>query len=292
MENIDFSIIVPFYNKEKTLEACIQSLLAQEYPAGKYEIICVNNNSTDSSCLVVNRYPAIKLIHEKKQGAYAARNAGILESKGALIVFTDADVEVRKNWLSSINLAISKNGYDILIGWYNAAISGRLSHLHSRSISARIIKALEQKNMFMLTASACNLVVKKEIFEKEGLFLDIPRSEDTYFVMRCLKQGYSVGFAEDIEVRRNDIYSVNKTLLKNFIYGYANALWIKQKTSLPEKVKVVSITIKFVFKHFPLGIGLLLFTFSYAAGYFLGKSKYYLRIVCLSLFHFIKIGEL
>src|SRR3989338_8315260 len=99
MENIEFSIVVPFYNKEKSIDACIQSLLTQEYPAERYEIICVNNNSTDNSFSLVNKYPSVKLIHEKRQGAYAARNVGILQSKGAFIVFTDADAKVTDSWL-------------------------------------------------------------------------------------------------------------------------------------------------------------------------------------------------
>ena len=110
--NIDFSIVVPFYNKEKTIGRCIASLVSQDYPKEKYEIIFVNNNSTDASCDIVTRYPVVKLLHEHKQGAYIARNKGILNAKGIFIAFTDADTEVRKDWLSNIHKSISKNNYD------------------------------------------------------------------------------------------------------------------------------------------------------------------------------------
>lgn len=270
MEKIDFSVVVPFCNNEKTLEACIRSLLAQEYPVEGYEIICVNNNSTDNSCLLVNRYPGVKLIHEKRQGAYAARNAGILESRGAFIVFTDADVKVKDSWLRNIYFEINKNNYDILIGWYNAATMGRLLQFHSHFISERIKKALEQKSISMLTANACNLIVRRDIFKERGLFLDILRGEDRYFIIRRFEEGYRIGFSEDIEVVRNDIHSVGIALLKNFVYGYANAVYIKRKVPLSENIPI---TIRFAFRHFPVGMGLLMFVFFYGAGYLLGKTR-------------------
>lgn len=278
MENVEFSIVVPFYNKEKSLDACIRSLLTQEYPAERYEIICVNNNSTDNSCSLVNKYPSVKLIHEKRQGAYAARNAGILQSKGAFIVFTDADAKVMDSWLRNIHFEINKNNYDILIGWYKAAPTGKLLQFHGHFISERIKKALEQKSISMLTASACNLIVRKDIFKEKGLFLNISRGEDRYFVIRRFEEGCRIGFSEHIEVERSDIYSVNIALLKNFIYGYANAVYIKRKISL---LKSIPVTIRFAFRHFPIGMGLLLFAFFYTLGYFLGKTKCCSNRVCI-----------
>lgn len=273
MENIEFSIVVPFYNKEKSIDACIQSLLTQEYPAERYEIICVNNNSTDSSCSLVSRYPGVKLIHEKRQGAYAARNAGILQSKGAFIVFTDADAKVADSWLRNINFEINKNNYDILIGWYRAASKGKLLQFHGHFISERIKKAIEQKSISMLTASACNLIVRKDIFREKGLFLNISRGEDRYFVIRRFEEGYKIGFAGHIEVERSDICSVNAALLKNFIYGYASAVYVKRVKRKISLLKSMPVTIKFAFRHFPIGMCLLLFAFFYILGYFLGKTR-------------------
>ena len=268
MNDIVFSIIVPFYNKEKTIEECIKGLLDQEYPKDKYEIILVNNNSTDSSCLIISKYPSVKLIQEKTQGAYTARNSGIKASNGTYLVFSDADVATPKNWLNNIHFALSEDNFDIIIGWYHPAGTARLLWIHSQLVCERIKIALKKKKVSMITASASNLVIKKSVFDKEGLFMNVPRSEDKYFVLRCFEKGYHIGFDEKIQVVRNDINSLGVALRKNFTYGYANALYINRKFS-PLK----GIMWEFLFKWFPAGAGLLLFSFFYYAGYCLGRLK-------------------
>ena len=268
MSAMDFTIIVPFFNKEETIESCLQGLLNQQYPKDKYEIIFVDNNSVDNSCAIISKYPSVKLIHEKTQGAYVARNAGILASKGNALVFSDADAETPTDWLDNIYCAIKKGNFDIVIGWYRPVCAARLLQIHSLLVCERIKIALRNKKTSMLTATASNLVIKRSVFEKEGLFMTVPRSEDKYFVLRCFEKGYKIGFDEKIEVVRNDIDSLRIALLKNFIYGYSNALYINRKFS-PLK----GIMWEFLFKWFPAGAGLLLFALFYYAGYCLGRLR-------------------
>jgi glycosyltransferase involved in cell wall biosynthesis len=265
MSAIDFSIIVPFFNKEKTIEACIKGFLDQDYPKDKYEIICVDNNSVDRSCSIVDKYPSVILIQEKAQGAYVARNAGILKSKGTFLVFADADVKTPENWLSNIHFAFSKENFDIVIGWYWPVGTARLLKIHSLLVCERIKIAVKRKQVSMITASACNLIIKKSVFEKEGLFMNLPRSEDKYFVLRCFEKGYKIGFDEKIGVIRNDINSLGVALLKNITYGYANALYINR-----EMLPIDGVMWKFIFKYFPVGAGLLLFSSFYYIGYCFG----------------------
>jgi len=269
MSVIDISIIVPFYNKENTIEACIHGLLDQEYPKDKYEIICVNNNSVDSSCSIISKYPSVKLIQEITQGAYIARNAGILASSGNFMVFSDADVMAPRSWLSNIQRAVSEGNFDIVIGWYQPAGAARLLQIHSLFVCDRIKIALKEKRVSMITASASNLIIKKSVFEKEGLFKHLPRSEDKYFVLRCFEKGYKIGFDERIGVVRKDINSLSAALMKNFTYGYANAVYINRRFLFFKGMKW-----EILFKWFPAGIGLLLFSFFYYAGYCLGWIKY------------------
>jgi len=61
------------------------------------------------------------LFHENQQGAYEARNTGILNSSGLFLVFTDADAHTKTTWLSNIYNSLIQNHYDILIGWYEPA---------------------------------------------------------------------------------------------------------------------------------------------------------------------------
>ncbi|MBN2121110.1 MAG: glycosyltransferase [Candidatus Omnitrophica bacterium] len=266
-----FSIIVPFYNKERYFNACIKALLNQDFPREKYEIIAVDNNSQDASLAIVNKYPDIRLIHEKKQNPYAARNSGISNSSGSVIVFTDADSQAPKNWLSNIYQIINEKNYDILIGWFTPTRPIRLLQIHGKLVAERIKKAIEENNPRMLTACAANLTIRKEIFKTQGLFLNGSNSEDTYFVRRCFERGYKVGFDDKAKMTMNDLDSIGIFFLKNFIYG-CSVRPDGDLLSFPEKVRHASIAIKIIFKYFPVGLGLIPASLCYLSGYLLTHS--------------------
>jgi glycosyltransferase involved in cell wall biosynthesis len=96
------SVVIPVFNGERTIRVCLESIIAQDYSRGNYEILIVDNNSNDSTCSIVQEYP-VQLIHERNtQTSYAARNKGISAAKGDIVVFTDADCKASSNWLTQI----------------------------------------------------------------------------------------------------------------------------------------------------------------------------------------------
>ncbi len=96
------SVIVPVYNGAETIVACLESLLAQDYPVDYYEIIVVENGSTDNTSDVVGRYPAVRLLHSPLRGPGPARNYGIARSEAKIIAFTDADCIAEPDWLTEL----------------------------------------------------------------------------------------------------------------------------------------------------------------------------------------------
>ena len=90
------SVIIPIYNSEKYLDKCIQSVINQSVK--NIEIICVNDGSTDSSSLIVQKYltqdDRVKLINKPNGGLSSARNTGIGFSNGDYLMFVDADDEL------------------------------------------------------------------------------------------------------------------------------------------------------------------------------------------------------
>jgi len=92
------TVVVPVYNGAMTIANCLESLLAQTYPQDRYEIIVVENGSTDETTRVVEKYP-VRLFHNEVRGPAAARNRGIRESTADIIAFTDADCVVTPTWL-------------------------------------------------------------------------------------------------------------------------------------------------------------------------------------------------
>lgn len=108
-----FSILVPVYNVEKYLEQCVESLLNQTYK-GEYEIILVDDGSTDSSGLICDEYQKnnpdkIKVVHKKNEGLVSARQAGIEIANGNFSLFVDSDDFVETNLLETVNDCIKHN---------------------------------------------------------------------------------------------------------------------------------------------------------------------------------------
>jgi glycosyltransferase involved in cell wall biosynthesis len=97
------SFVIPAYNEECYLAACIDSILQQtrslEYPT---EIIVVNNASTDATREVALRYPEVTLVDEPRKGLTHARQAGFLASRGALIANVDADSRLTPGWVDRV----------------------------------------------------------------------------------------------------------------------------------------------------------------------------------------------
>src|SRR5438128_822612 len=110
------SVIVPFHNAAKYLQRCIEALLSQSYPPEDYEVIMVDNNSTDGSLRIAQHFPHVKVLGEEKPGAYAARNRGLAAATGALIAFTDADCVPEENWLGNIAVALQAPHVRLVLG--------------------------------------------------------------------------------------------------------------------------------------------------------------------------------
>ena len=96
------SIIVPVYNSENTIGECIESLIKQNYPINKYEIIVVDNNSNDNTAKIIKKYPVKYVLENRSQNSYSSRNTGFRCSNGDALVFFDADQIATKHWLRNL----------------------------------------------------------------------------------------------------------------------------------------------------------------------------------------------
>jgi glycosyltransferase involved in cell wall biosynthesis len=93
------SVIIPAYNAEELLPECLRSLSDQTIPRDQYEVIVVDDGSTDGTAGVAGSFPGVRVISQKNQGPAAARNLGAKESKGEFILFTDSDCVPERDWL-------------------------------------------------------------------------------------------------------------------------------------------------------------------------------------------------
>ena len=117
------SFIVPVYNTEPYLEECLDSLLNQEIPHDEYEIICVNDGSTDNSSEILHKYASkhhnIVVIDKENGGVSSARNVGIDAAKGKYIWFFDSDDVLKSKSLPGLKSIITENDFDrIRVGMF------------------------------------------------------------------------------------------------------------------------------------------------------------------------------
>lgn len=99
-----FSIVIPAFNEEKLIAKCLQSLISQTTKK-KFEVIIVDNNSTDKTAIIVRKFKKklnIRIINCRKQGRGIARAVGFAKSKGEIIFSTDADTTLPPNWLDDM----------------------------------------------------------------------------------------------------------------------------------------------------------------------------------------------
>lgn len=100
-QTVFISVVIPAYNEEKYLPACLRALQEQTYPANRYEIIVVDNASTDATADVARRF-GVRVVHEPVKGVARARQAGFEAARGQVIASTDADTVAPRWWLSRI----------------------------------------------------------------------------------------------------------------------------------------------------------------------------------------------
>jgi len=96
------SVIIPVYNAEKLIADCLIALLNQNIDFSKYEIIVVDDGSSDNTAKIVEIFKDVQLIIQKNRGPAAARNEGVRHAKGDIVVFTDSDCIPNKNWIEQM----------------------------------------------------------------------------------------------------------------------------------------------------------------------------------------------
>lgn len=196
-----YSVIIPVYNAEKYLDACVTSVLSQDC-AKAFEIILVNDGSKDGSAAICDRYAAqnerITAIHQLNQGVSVARNQGIAAAKGQYILFLDSDDVWDPKLLERVECVAAKNADMIEFGCCrfdeDVVISRDIPSCISAGESGLDYVARHEKAGLMVNVSACMVVFRRQfLMENELRFpLNIGYGEDFYFCMQCLKRAQSV----------------------------------------------------------------------------------------------------
>lgn len=203
------SVIVPVYNVEQYLKRCLDSLLKQSYE--NFEILLVNDGSTDSSSLICEDYAKrderIRVFHQMNAGPSAARNTGITFATGKYITFIDSDDFVEETYLEHLYRALVDNDSDISICNFNSFNEERQSFLFSItkekyfSKNYTVAEWMNQEsspnnNLFLTFTFSPTKLFKAELFD--GIRFPIGRlREDDATIYRLYLKAKQVTFINE-----------------------------------------------------------------------------------------------
>lgn len=112
---VDISVVICVYNGADTLAECLRAVQAQSFPRERFEIVVVDDGSTDASAEVARRFD-VRLIQDPHRGLTAARNTGWRSAQGTWVAFTDDDCAPARSWLSCLTQAVTSSPGERVLG--------------------------------------------------------------------------------------------------------------------------------------------------------------------------------
>lgn len=222
------SVIIPTYNRAKYISQALTSLQKQNCPAASFEVIVVDDGSTDKTSQVVKGFLAdfsLSYIADKHQGVSHARNLGIRASHGEVLVFFDDDALADADWLK--NIAAIMQTEKIITG----KILPRQTKFWSYFAPHYNQGSLPTESPVLLEG---NCAISREVFKRVGVFdenLDYGH-EGKEFIARC-RQYYKIMYYPQVLIFHDYASGLGRYLWKQFKFGEKLAyLKIKEIKSL------------------------------------------------------------
>jgi glycosyltransferase involved in cell wall biosynthesis len=247
---LNVSVAVPVFNGEKFVESCIKSVLSQSYKP--YEVIVVDDGSSDSTSEIASRYPVRLVRHDKNMGLAEARNTAICSAKGDIVAFLDVDCVAGGDWLQ--NIVDNYREHDAVgVGGQGVEVSRKGYANMYRSLHSAQGHGDKKRDDIDTLFGLCSSY-KRESLLKIGLYDPIFRTngEDVDMSLRILKAGGRIVYDPSVVVyhqRTDSIRSFLKTAGKAYYWGSLaflknseNKMWQMLKITLyPSKVFFLSI---------------------------------------------------
>lgn len=207
---MDISIIVPVYNVENYLKECLNSLLNQDFD-GEYEIVCVNDGSTDNSLIILKEYEKLNdkivLIDQENKGLSGARNSGLKNAKGNYIMFLDSDDYLKnEKVLPLLYEEVEKNSLDFVVADFEYDYEDKSKNYRikrSDRIKNKVMNGREFYDLGIKTKSIMSIVVNK-LYRRDFLiknnicFLENAIYEDMEFTPKVYYLANKVKYIDEV----------------------------------------------------------------------------------------------
>lgn len=220
MKQTEISIIVPVFNAERYLENCITSLQKQSFQ--NYEILLVNDGSTDSSSEILHQAALsdkrLIVIDKINGGPSSARNVALKQSSGKYVMFCDCDDTVDPLWIETMYRGIIEHPDSMVCCGMNI-VTENGKHLHKNSFDSGLFSKDEYYRFFKngLTGSCSNKIFRSDIIKRNNILFNenLKQGEDVIFNLDYLKQCTSI-FSINDALYNYHRYSSEITLTNRF----------------------------------------------------------------------------
>lgn len=203
---IKLSVIIPVYNTEKYLPKCLDSLFRQKFT--DFEVICVDDGSTDNSLDILALYKNITVIKQTNKGSGVARNTGLQQAKGEYVLFMDSDDWLVDDALEKLIYAVKNSNLDILIFGGKTYSKGklRIGSYSANKIPKKYLNHVFNKNefkneIFKFPSTSWTKLYKRDFLIKNHIhFQEIFVGQDQLFFVNSMLK------AERISVLAENLY--------------------------------------------------------------------------------------
>lgn len=290
------SIVTPSFNRIDELQYLYQSLKDQSIDLTIIEFIVSDDGSTDSTETTVKQWQndspfTIKFITQENQGPGAARNHGLKNCHGELILFIDSDCEAHPDWIKTIYNEYLKDSFDACGGPDGAKddftiLQKAIDFAMTSFFTTGGMRGHSEKMIAKFFPRTHNMGIKRTVYEKVGGFGDLRHGQDIEFSNRIRKSGARIKFILDAIVYHRRRTSLKQFLKQVFNWGVARINLGKIDSSmlepihfLPSVATLIGISL----------LGLVLFS-KLALNYFL--LLIFIPLSSLSIFGAVKKGDI
>jgi glycosyltransferase involved in cell wall biosynthesis len=198
------SVVIPVRNNASGLFLCLSALKNQVYPVKDFEVLVIDNDSTESLSSVKTTFPSVRWLTDSGPGSFSARNWGLKHARGEIVAFTDSDCIPTPTWLRNGVAALELNKCTIVGGnvdMIDPEDRGLSVYEHLEIVASGLpdSRRLVEERGFTTTG---NFLTWRYLFDRVGLFdATLKSGGDREWVQRAVSHGENLVYCDDVVVR-------------------------------------------------------------------------------------------
>jgi glycosyltransferase involved in cell wall biosynthesis len=227
-----FSVITPSYNRRGEIQALVRSLENQTLSKKIFEVLIVDDGSTDGTAEWVTNFKKnsalnVKLIHQDHKGPGVARNTGMREAKGDIYVFIDSDCTAPPNWLEEIKSVFDQDPLCQAFGGRDDATKDfppllkAINYTMTSFLFTGGMRGGKKHRLAKFYPRSFNMGVRREWVDKIGFFNELRHGQDIEFSHRIMKSGARIAYIPQAVVFHKRRTSLTKFFRQVFNWGVA-----------------------------------------------------------------------